>query len=192
MNQGKPLLLLVGALLITSLLKAQTSRITGKIWNAEANTPLAGASVLLMETPGSAGQPAGQLRADERSGDRPDQQRPGRRHDLRSDFAVAAVDAEHPPYVVVQPSSEPVEAHHRVPPHLPHLTIPSVVRLRMSAVALRKLAILAVWFDHRKVRWPPRPWTPPAEHNANLMARIDAESVSLVRERLSRADRFEP
>ncbi|HXO75284.1 MAG TPA: carboxypeptidase-like regulatory domain-containing protein, partial [Puia sp.] len=60
MNQGKPLIILVGALLITSLLKAQTARITGKIWNAEANTPLAGASVLLTEAPGSAGQPAGQ------------------------------------------------------------------------------------------------------------------------------------
>jgi TonB-dependent receptor len=61
MNQGKPLLLLVGALLITSLLKAQTARITGKIWNAEANTPLAGASVLLTEEKDqrSAGQPAG-------------------------------------------------------------------------------------------------------------------------------------
>src|ERR1700712_2879058 len=55
MNQGKTLLLLLSALLIASLLTAQTARITGKIWNAEANTPLAGASVLLTEAPGPAG-----------------------------------------------------------------------------------------------------------------------------------------
>src|ERR1700754_5173140 len=58
MNQGKSFLLLIGALLITSLLTAQTARITGKGWNAEANTPLAGASVLLTEDPGPAGQSA--------------------------------------------------------------------------------------------------------------------------------------
>ncbi len=53
MNQGKSLVLLTVALFIVSFAQAQSARITGKIWNAEANAPLAGASVVLMEKDGA-------------------------------------------------------------------------------------------------------------------------------------------
>ncbi|MBS1660021.1 MAG: TonB-dependent receptor [Bacteroidetes bacterium] len=60
MNLGKHLTLVIGALLFATLLQAQTVKITGKVWNTEANAPLPGASIVLTEkgaaaTPGKKG-----------------------------------------------------------------------------------------------------------------------------------------
>ena len=59
MNQGKPLALLLVALCFVTTLRAQTARITGKVWNTEANAPLAGASVVLTEKDAAAGSRKG-------------------------------------------------------------------------------------------------------------------------------------
>lgn len=52
MNQAKPFFVFFFTLFIINSLQAQTVRITGKVWNAEANSPLAGASVVLTENGG--------------------------------------------------------------------------------------------------------------------------------------------
>lgn len=55
MNQVKkwPLLALSLTFIIVADIHAQTGRITGKVWNAEANAPLPGASVVLVEAGGT-------------------------------------------------------------------------------------------------------------------------------------------
>ncbi|MBS1601423.1 MAG: TonB-dependent receptor [Bacteroidetes bacterium] len=59
MNQVKPIALLLVALFLVSTLRAQTARITGKVWNTEANAPLAGASVVLTDKDAVAGSRRG-------------------------------------------------------------------------------------------------------------------------------------
>jgi len=59
MNQGKSLALFLVALCFVTTLRAQTTRITGKIWNTEANAPLAGASVVLTDKDAGAGSRKG-------------------------------------------------------------------------------------------------------------------------------------
>jgi len=54
MNQGKMIPLLIVALCLVTTLRAQTAKITGKIWNTEANAPLAGASIVLTDKDASA------------------------------------------------------------------------------------------------------------------------------------------
>jgi TonB-dependent receptor len=52
MNQAKSPFLAICLLFIGIHLQAQTGRITGKVWNAETNTPVPGASVVLERTKG--------------------------------------------------------------------------------------------------------------------------------------------
>src|SRR5581483_5835246 len=61
MTRPKYWFFLVAPLFMYCDLAAQTGRITGKVWNAEANAPLPGASVVITET-GIAGNHRGPQR----------------------------------------------------------------------------------------------------------------------------------